>query len=130
MPAADFIEELRELGYEVDNSPHPQAPENVVARFPFQIPLGTHAGEQITLAFIVPPDYPMTCPSGPYMTPLVLPLNTSTNEPPYGGVSDASGTFGAGWEYWSRPYQDNGWAKSERNAKAYMRHIKHLFHLI
>jgi E2/UBC family protein E len=128
MPATDFIQELRALGYEVDESPVPQLQGNVVVRFPFQIPLGSRAGEEITLGFIVPPDYPMTCPSGPYMSPLVLPLNTSTSEPPYGGVSDASGTFGQEWEYWSRPYND--WAQSERNARAYMRHIKHLFHLI
>ena len=45
-----------------------------------------------------------------------------------GGISDATGAFGADWQYWSRPF--NGWAQSGRNAKAYMRHIKHLFHLI
>src|SRR4051812_40913393 len=120
MAAADFIEELRDLGYEVDDSPVPQQPGAIVVRFPVQIPLGSHAGELITLGFIVPPDYPMTCPSGPYMTPHVLPLNTATSEPPLGGVSDASGAFGAGWQYWSRPYQ--AWATSERSAKAYMRH--------
>ena len=128
MAAADFIQELRDLGYEVDESPIPQLQESVVVRLPFQIPLGSKAGESITLGFVVPPDYPMTCPSGPYMSPHVLPINTSTSEPPYGGVSDASGAFGADWQYWSRPY--NGWAQSQRNAKAYMRHIKHLFHLI
>lgn len=130
MPAAEFIQELRELGYKVDDSPLPQLQGNVIARFPFQIPLGTHAGEEITLGFLVPPDYPMTCPSGPYISSMVLPLNTSTSEPPYGGVSDASSTFGTDWQYWSRPFQENGWSKSERNARAYMRHIKHLFHLI
>jgi hypothetical protein len=130
MGPADFIQELRGLGYEVDDSPTPQLEGQVVARFPFQIPLGSKAGEQITLGFILPQDYPMTCPSGPYMSPNVLPINTSTSEPPYGGVSDASAAFGPEWQYWSRPFQENGWAKSERNAKAYMRHIKHLFHLI
>jgi hypothetical protein len=128
MAGAEFIQGLRELDYEVDDSPIPQLQGNVVARFPFQIPLGTKAGDEITLGFIVPSDYPMVCPSGPYMTPHVLPLNTSTNEPPHGGVSDASGAFGPGWQYWSRPYK--GWAQSERTARAYMRHIKHLFHLI
>ena len=128
MPAQDFVQELRDLGYDVDDSPSPQLQGNAVARFPFRVPLGSKAGDEITLAFIVPPDYPMTCPSGPYMSPHVLPLNTSTSEPPYGGISDGSGAFGAGWEYWSRPY--NGWAQSKRNARAYMRHIKHLSHLI
>jgi hypothetical protein len=128
VPAADFIQELRDLGYQVDDSPNPQLQDNIVVRFPFRIPLGTKAADEITLAFIVPADYPMTCPSGPYLSPQVLPINTSTNEPPYGGVSDASGVFGDNWQYWSRPY--NGWAQSDRNARAYMRHIKHLFHLI
>ena len=128
MAAADFIAELLDLGYEVEESRLPGAPDQVVVRFPFQIPLGSKAGETITLGFLVPPDYPMTCPSGPYMAPHVLPVNTSSSEPPYGGVHDASSNVGAGWQYWSRPY--NGWARSERNVRAYMRHIKHLFHLI
>jgi hypothetical protein len=128
MAAQDFIQELRALGYEVDDSPVPQLQDTTVVRFSFRIPLGTSAGEDITLGFIVPPDYPMTCPSGPYMSPHVIPLNTSTTEPPYGGISDASGNFGQGWQYWSRPY--NGWAQGGRDARAYMHHIKHLFHLI
>lgn len=128
MAAADFIRELRGLGHDVDESSLPQLGDAIVVRFPLQIPLGSKAGQEITLGFIVPPDYPMTCPSGPYMTPHVLPINTSTSEPPSGGVHDAATALGAGWQYWSRPY--NGWATSARNARAYMRHIKHLFHLI
>lgn len=128
MAAEDFVQELRDLGYQVDGSPLPQLPDSIVVRFPMQIPLGAHAGERIMLGFIVPTDYPMTCPSGPYMSPHVLPVNTGTSEPPRGGILDAEGAFGAGWQYWSRPYQ--GWATSERSAKAYMRHIKHLFHLV
>jgi hypothetical protein len=127
--AADFINELRALGYDVnDSSPGPQLGEQTVARFAYRIPLGTKARDVVTLGLIVPPDYPMVCPSGPYMSPHMLPLNTSTSEPPYGGISDGSGTFGDGWQYWSRPYQD--WTQSPRNARAYMRHIAHLFHLI
>ena len=127
MPAADFIAQLRELGYDAVETPIAQMPGQTIVQIPYTVPLGSRAGDEIALGFLVPPDFNLTCPSGPYMQPYVLPLNQAS-EPPYGGVTDASHVFGAGWQYWSRPY--NRWADSDRNARAYMRHIKHLFDLI
>jgi hypothetical protein len=129
MAATDFIEELKALGYAVEEtSPSAQLQGQTFVEFPFQIPLGTKAGEVITLGFIVPEDYPMACPSGPYIRPHLLPVSPG-GEPPFGGVIGGEQYgFAPEWQYWSRPYQ--GWAQSERNAKAYTRHIKHLFHLI
>src|SRR5687767_2061247 len=105
MAAADFIRELRELGYEVaESQPSPELAGPAV-HFPYEIPLGSKAGEKVTLGFVVPPDYNLTCPSGPFMCPFVLPLNTSTSEPPYGGVHPAdniqpAASFGPDWQYW------------------------------
>jgi hypothetical protein len=133
MAATDFIRDLRALGFEVVESLPSAQLAGLVVRFPYVIPLGSRRGEAITFGLIVPNDAPMTCPSGPYMTPHVLPLNNQSSEPPYGGVlaADAhqpAAGFGPDWQYWSRPY--NGWAQSERNARAYMRHVAHLFDLI
>lgn len=127
MPAQDFIAQLRELGFDAVEAPIAQMPAQPITRLPYRIPLGSKAGEEITLAFLVPADFNLTCPSGPYIHPHVLPIN-HTNQPPHGGVTDASHIFGAGWQYWSRPY--SGWANSDRDARAYMRHIAHLFDLI
>jgi hypothetical protein len=127
MPGQDFIAQLRELGFEAIEAPVSQMPGQLITRFPYQIPLGSRASEEITLAFLVPQDFNLTCPSGPYMNPPVLPIN-HTSEPPYGGVTDASHLFGPGWQYWSRPYIH--WANGGRDARAYMRHIAHLFDLI
>jgi hypothetical protein len=127
VPAQDFIVQLRDLGLDVAEAPVAQMPGQTIVRLPYTVPLGSKAGDEITLAFLVPPDFNLTCPSGPYMHPHVLPINQS-NEPPYGGVSDASHVFGAEWQYWSRPY--NGWATSDRDGRAYMRHVAHLFDLI
>lgn len=132
MAAADFVAELRELGCSVDTASPAALDGMVVARFPYTIPVGSRRGEKITLGFVVAKDYPLTCPSGPFMTPFVLPLNTAS-EPPYGGVHAADSIqpnagFGPDWQYWSRPFQ--GWADTDRTARAYMRHIKRLFDLI
>lgn len=130
MGADAFAQELTVLGFdpaEVDKDC------GRVVRFGYDVQLGSHTGETIALGFLVPSDYNLTCPSGPYMAPLVLPINTATSEPPFGGVhlaqdSQPAAGFGPDWEYWSRPFP--GWAESERNARAYMAHIAHLFALI
>lgn len=127
MPAQDFIEQLRDSGFDAVETPIAQMPGQTIVQFPYTIPLGSKVGDEIRLGFLVPPDYNLTSPSGPYMHPHVLPLNHA-NEPPYGGVTDAAHVFGANWQYWSRPY--NEWGVSDRNARAYMRHIAHLFDLI
>jgi hypothetical protein len=48
----------------------------------------------------------------------------SAGEHPSGKILD-SGPFGAGWQYWSRPFEI--WGKTQKNAKEYMAHIRHLF---
>jgi hypothetical protein len=130
LSVGDFALELRGIGYEVSES---DVECGRIVRLPYDVQSGSHAGEEITLGFVVPADYNLTCPSGPFMHPLVVPLNTSSSEPPLGAIHAADSVqpaagFGADWEYWSRPYP--GWAQSDRNARAYMRHIAHLFDLI
>jgi hypothetical protein len=130
MSQDNFAEELRGLGFEMSET---DAACGRIARFSYEVPTGTHVGELVRLGFLVPPDYNLTCPSGPYVSPLVLPINTDTSEPPFGGVHVAdqaqpAAGFGPDWEYWSRPFP--GWPASTRDARAYMAHIAHLFDLI
>lgn len=116
MAAADFIAELQALGYSIEEL----APDRIV--FPFEIPVGSRTGNLVRLGFIVPGDYRATPPSGPHVSPRLFP-NRSGGDHPTGGIHDSD--FGPDFHYWSRPF--NEWAKTTRNASAYMRFIRRLF---
>src|SRR5450759_3861892 len=109
MGPEEFARQLRELGYE----PTEQTGRVVID---YEIPLGSHIGERVTLGFNVPPDFPTTPPGGPAMYPPIV--------HPDGAVNPAT-EFGAGWVYWSRPYQ--GWAAATRSVQTYMAHVRRLF---
>jgi hypothetical protein len=124
-PAA-LVAGLRALGYEVDDTNTPQQLQgHVLVRVKYRIRFGNHAGQTCTIAFIAPPDFPASSPGGIYVHPSLRPLN-QTSELPHGGVSDATPLFGEqGWQYWSRPH--DAWPQSERNARAWMKHVDRLF---
>lgn len=123
MARVDFINQLVGMGYEVK-----ERGGNCVS-FPYTIPVGRLTGQQIELGFMVNDDFPLNPPSGPHVSPCLLPFNTSSTVHPTGGVHQSApnfGTgFGPGWQYWSRPH--TGWQTTDRSAKAYMAHIRHLF---
>jgi hypothetical protein len=127
MARKDFVEQLQILGYEVE-----ERGEDRLA-FPYVIPVGRFAGKKILLGFIVHDDFPMTPPSGPHISPRLLPLHPGSDLPhPQGGVHESPFDAPAGggiktelWEYWSRPFP--GWAGTKRTVKAYMAHIRNLF---
>jgi len=125
MGPATFIEQLHALGYE----PNVLQIPDIVA-FPYEIEVGPLAGETITLAFKVPPDFALTPPSGPLVSPHLLPItNGGGGAHPHGaihpaavgGLSDADGT----WQYWSRPFPN--WPRTSRDLAAYLTHIRRLF---
>ena len=116
MGQADFINQLRELGYAVD------ALDADKLSFPYEIPVGRFTGHNIRLGFHVPGDFPLTPPSGPHLTPHLLPMNPGAPGHP-GRVADSD--FGSDWQYWSRPFQK--WPGTNKTAKDYMRYIRHLF---
>lgn len=119
MGAKDFIDQLRALGYGVAELPH-----GLVA-FPYRIPVGPRTGEAVKLAFSVPGDFPLQPPSGPCVSPQLLPLHPDQSiGHPLGGVH-AAPHLGPDWEYWSRPFP--AWHQTDRTARAYMAHIRHLF---
>ncbi len=119
MAASDFVTELRALGLAVTELGDGRV------TFPYEVPVGARAGEAVTLGFVVPGDYNLSCPGGPCVRPRLLPINPDGSKGhPMGAVHPAP-QFGDDWEYWSRPFP--GWGQSARNARAYMAHIAHLF---
>jgi hypothetical protein len=121
MDRAGFIQGLRDLGLAVE-----ERAENYVT-FPWEVPVGARAGERIRLGLQVPPDVEETPPSGPHVSPQLLPLSqTNPGTHPSDGIH--ASPLGGEWQYWSRPFPNPpGWASTDRSAKAYMRHINHLF---
>lgn len=118
MSADDFIRDLKDMGYLVTDHGGGRV------SFPYTIPCGKFADQAITLGFIVPGDFLLTPPSGPHLSPPLLPLNPESGPHPSHGVHE-SPAFGAGWQYWSRPL--NHWAQTNRTVKDVMAHVRHLF---
>lgn len=117
MARTEFIDQLKALGYAVE-----ERGENRIS-FAYTIPVGRFLGQEIQLGFVANDDWPINPPSGPHVSPRLLPLNNNSKEHPLGGVHDSP--FGSEWEYWSRPFPE--WNKTDRSAKAYMAHIRKLF---
>ncbi len=117
MPKAEFMEELKQLGHEVEDL----GTDRVA--FAFEIPCGSRAGEQTRLGFAVPGDFPLTPPGGPHVSPRILPLNPQNGPHPNFGIHESP--FGAEWEYWSRPLSH--WSQTKRKVKDVLAHVRHLF---
>ena len=122
-----FLDGLREMGY--DPKLLQGKSDHVVLDSP--VPSGRFTGRSVRLGFIVPPDFPMTTPTGPHVSPRIHPAHPAADfGHPLGGVHESqSAAFqqGAGgdWQYWSRPHPD--WATSKKTAVAYMSHIYRLW---
>ena len=108
MGPEEFVRQLRDLGFEV------QVVQGL-AVFPYAVPVGSRAGEQVQLGLAIPPDFPASPPPGPHVSPRL--------GHPQGAVSDS--LLGVDWEYWSRPFPD--WPRTERSVRAYMVHVRTLF---
>ena len=119
MARTDFIAQLRMMGFAVEEK------EGNRITFPYRIPVGRFANQEIILGFEVGDDFPANPPSGPHISPRLLPINTGSKPGHPSGAVHESPNFGPEWEYWSRPF--HGWQKTDRTVKAYMRHILHLF---
>lgn len=120
MAVEDFAKQLREMGYDVTEYP------GGCVSFPYTIEIGKFEGQEIALGFIVPPDFPLSPPTGPHVKPRLLPINPTQGSHPASGVHEAqSAQFGAQWQYWSRPMHH--WANTPRTAADVMRHIRRLF---
>jgi len=113
----EFEAQLQALGYTPDQRPDERT------SFPYPIPCGPFAGEQVRLGVEVPADFPRTPPGGIHLSPRVLPINSQAPSHPE-RVHESP--FGADWEYWSRPMAQF-WTKTDRSVKAYMDYVASLF---
>lgn len=103
---------LRAIGYEPWRVLTAQNEEFTV--FDYEIEVGSRAGQTVQVGLQVPPDFSVTPPPGPHVSPR---LNH-----PGGNVHNSS--LGQEWEYWSRPVPN--WA-ADRSVGGYLRHIRTLF---
>lgn len=111
------------------------APENDgdFVRFAYVVPVGARRDEKVGLAFRVPPDWPANPPTGPFVSPRLLPINPSCGRGrPWDSVHEAAAHGlpdpGGEWQYWSRPFPHvPGWAATDRSMQTYLAHIKTLF---
>jgi hypothetical protein len=117
MARKDFTEQLHTLGY------RPEERDGNRIVFRYTVPVGKFVGTEIWLGFVVADDFPLNPPSGPHVSPPLLPLHPGNDMPhPLGGVHPSD--FGPEWQYWSRPFL--GWPSTDRSVRAYMAHIRHL----
>lgn len=113
-----FIQGLKELGY---------TPEDLGANrvaFAYTVKDGRFKDRTIKVGIEVPADFNVTCPTGPHISPSLIPLN------PNGAGNDraAGSGFGQEWQYLSRPFRDQqaGWNRTKRDVKAYLRHVRQI----
>lgn len=94
----------------------PGKPDHVV--IDYVVPADTKAGRGVKLGFVMPLDFPTTPPNGPHVSPAIHPIQAGSVHPT-GGVH--ASPFGADWQCWSRPFSQ--WARTAKNAAAYMGHV-------
>lgn len=119
--AALFAQQLRLLGYEVTEL------EDGHITFPYTVEEGKYAGRAVTHGLVIPPDFPLTPPTGPHVTPPLHPIMAGGVHP-LGGIhasANHSRHFKEGWQYWSRRYPS--WAQSRKNAAAYLSFLRGLW---
>lgn len=120
---AGFAEELGQL----------DIPAEVLAGrfvvFSYEVDVGPLDGTVLHVA-LEPTDHPRTPPTGPFVSPRLLPIRPEGSKAPYDGVHEAAGRGfpdpDGVWEYWSRPF--NEWAEWGRTARSYLEiHLRRLF---
>lgn len=114
-----FSEGLKQLGYDSEDRGDSRL------AFKYTIAAGRFKNREISVGIEVPSDFNVTCPSGPHISPRLVPIN------PGGAGNDRSAespSFGSEWQYLSRPFVEGqtGWNRTTRDVKAYLRHIKRI----
>jgi hypothetical protein len=116
MGVLEFINQLKALGYDVRELGDGRI------WFPYVVPCGRFADQEIKLGLQAPADFPLSPPPGPHISPRLLPLAPGGSHPA-GGIH--ASPYGPEWQYWSRPMQH--WARTKRTARDVMAHLHHLF---
>ena len=94
--------------------------------FEYVVEVGRFKGQVVTLGFKVPPDFPMTPPSGPHVKPHIHSMEGGGVHPT-GGVHPSSGHSGLpdDFQYWSRPFP--GWNNTRKTVADYLSFVRHLW---
>lgn len=120
-----FVQGLLDLGYQPRALPN--HPDHVIIDYPIEV--GKYAGTTVRLGFQVPPDFPLSPPGGPHVSPRIHPFNQPGGHP-HGAVHhEHAKPFEAGaggeWQYWSRPFPN--WNGAKKTVASYMAHIWRLW---
>lgn len=116
MGRQQFIDGLKSLGY----APEDRGDGKVC--FPFAIPLGKQAGQEVMLGYQVADDWPLNPPGGPHFSPHLLPINTTGGDHPFASIHQSP--FGDGWQYWSRPIRH--WNATKKRVQDVIAHVLRL----
>lgn len=116
-----FSAGLRRLGYSPRSLPN--RADHLI--FGYVVESGRFKGTAVQIGLIVPVDFPVNPPTGPYVSPEIHPINTD-GEHPRGRVHKQQALVfdteaGGSWQYWSRPYP--GWNSGRDPVAKYLSHI-------
>lgn len=116
-----FIRSLEAMGYQPRVTG--EARDHIVIDYP--VMSGRLKGKVVKVGLIVPPDFPMTWPSGPHISPKIHAVMSGGDHPTGGVHDDQAPAFakaeGGEWQYWSRPYNHRGGLIDP--VQAYLNHI-------
>ncbi|MEV6480619.1 hypothetical protein [Streptomyces sp. NPDC051576] len=87
------------------------------AVFDYTIEVGPRAGETVRIGLAMVPDWPLSPPPGPHVSPRLGHPKGAVHPSPLEREGEA-------WEYWSRPAVN--WA-ADRTVRGYLRHLRTLF---
>lgn len=118
-----FKDGLKQLGY------RPEDKGDTLVAFDHTISDGRFAGTIVTVGIEVPLDFPVNCPTGPHITPRLIPIDTGALDNKRAAESTQ---FGEKWQYLSRPFraQMEGWNRTKRDVKSYLWHIKEILNTL
>lgn len=117
MGNTEILNQLKDLKIEVFELEHGYI------GFKYKIPIGKFRNQEIVIALNAP-QFPNVPPSGPYIKPFLLPINTSIRVAPLGGIHRRNKPT-ADFQYWSRPFPN--WNGSEKSMKSYLAFLRTLF---
>jgi len=123
MGTQELVKQLEELGYETTMYPDTPGYPGGFVSFKYKVPHGRFIGQEIEVALNAP-QFPLVPPSGPYISPQLLPIKPFGPLPPFDGIHDRK-VPNADFQYWSRPC--HGWNESQKNMKEYICFLRTLF---
>lgn len=74
----------------------------------FEVMVGKYAGQIVQIAVPVPQDFPMTPPSGLYVSPCIMPVSEMGARNVHDRSNETVSLPGS-WQYWSRPVPSGTW---------------------